>query len=145
VAHVVPAAQRLHLSATDCRRGRCQMLRAVSIVIHIVQFLEQILQPSSDENIFLKRSSSGSTRNAAATRPQPTMTRVPASASLKWFIDGLIQHPCIRLSRQGSERWAQSAWVIPSDSVGNLNIKHWPSPRSNIINALCTTRAQLWR
>ena len=46
--------------------------------------------------------------------------------------------------RQGSERWAQSAWVIPSNSVGNLNVKHWPSLRFQ--HNQCTMhRAQLWR
>ena len=42
---------------------------------------------SSDENIFLERSSSGSTRNAAATRPQANTTWVCGRVVDEWFID----------------------------------------------------------
>jgi len=50
----------------------------------------------------------------------------------------LIQDPCLLSTRL--QRWAQSLGVMPSNSVGNLNVKHWSSP---IINALCTTNTTL--
>jgi hypothetical protein len=79
----VSAAQRRpllapvpHLGATELTAGAAVSAsggREVSIVIHNRLLPGQIPRVSSDENnIPPQRSSSGSTRNAAATRPQPT-------------------------------------------------------------------------
>lgn len=124
---LVPAAQRLHFTATDSRRGGVRCRGQYQSWFTIAQFPEQILRPVQTRISLSNDLHRGSTRNAAPTRPQPTVTWVPTSTSLQWFVDGWIL--TLAYYRQGSERWAQSAWVIPSNSVGNLNIKHWPSPR----------------
>lgn len=67
---------------------------------------------------------------------------MPSIAEIKapiWFVE-VFQHAGLLstrrrkgTSRDGSWTW----WTLPSNSVGNINIKHWSSTLPGIINALC--------
>jgi hypothetical protein len=92
---------------------------------------------SSDENIFLERSSSGSTRNAAATRPQPTLARAPTSTRpqmVRRWLDPAPLHTIDKAPKDGPSQhgsFLQIVWGISTSNTGRV-------PVSSIINALCT-------
>jgi len=126
---VLPPLLLIQTSALLIVEKRWQTSFATSNVVHReTHILRQIarLFTSDDNNIFLERSAVRIVSKCLDPGAPLGHCAWAYRTTPRWFIHALIQDPWSLSTRL--QRWVHSAWAMLLNSVGNFNIKHWPSP-----------------